>query len=920
MYEFTCPKCQATAPVSNVPSGSVVRCTVCGQRLRVMLEDGGSPRSSAAPLLVGFCGLSGFAAAGVLMLLWFILSGETSGGSTDRKVAQNDTKQEIKATGRPGDGGPKDTQKTEKDTGKELPKDTKKTEPDRPKEEPAESGTIFSGEQIYKKLLKSSVWIVNVQPGSVGTGSGSVVDRDERLVLTNEHVANEKATRVLVMFPAYTAEGKLITEGKYYEQRITELGIPAEVVKSEVKRDLTLLRLARLPDDAAALRLAGRSVSPGQVLHTIGGLPQGAQGMWTYCPGTVRQVSFMEWQYKDKLPRGADVIESTMPINPGNSGGPVVDNRVRLVGVNALGSGGQLNTGHIDLREVRDFIQTYFRSIGKQWTPPDDAPGDPADDATIKKLIADLKHPNAPIRQEAARKLAQLGPAARPAVPELLKLLRTPDEPEDVVKAVDQALGEIGPPAKDQVQILIDALGDAKSLRARMYAADSLGKLGNAAFPVPQSLVQVLDDPDAGVRRSAATALGRLGPLARPDSFPALVRVVKEDKERDVRVAAGHALLALGKPADTEAPMLKELLANRTLPREGRVYAVWGLGNLGDEHAPAVSDAVGNDPDNGVVRVGLDMLAGMKVKSKDVGEALAKAVGHRELDIRMTAAKTLGSLGLDNTTLPGMVKAFASKDDTVRDAVLKGLPPIGTLVANSPRFTVSKEAVNDLKAPLASPEPLARAFAAYVLGMLGADGADAVPELRQALTKEKDYQAQREIIAALGEIGPAAKPALDELKEFLKETDDKKIVLVRLAAVAAVRIDARESGKEAYPILAKAMEVENLANRDSAERILHERAKKVLAQGGRPASDALLKQYKSTFTGRAPSKVFARKTSLEVMAKIGKDAKLGTTSRNDPLFQMLDQITKPFNMFGTMTDHEDVIRAANEAALAIYSK
>src|SRR5439155_19388690 len=126
--------------------------------------------------------------------------------------------------------------------------------------------------------------------------------------------------------------------------------------------------------------------------------------------------------------------------------------------------------------------------------------------------------------------------------------------------------------------------------RARVYAADALGKLSSQARPAAQALGKALDDPEVDVRRSAATSLGRIGWAAREEVFAGLVKAVK-DKERNVRVPAALNLLQLGKPDLAEAPTLKLLLTDRAAGREGRLYAAWALGQFDSpDVAPAFAE------------------------------------------------------------------------------------------------------------------------------------------------------------------------------------------------------------------------------------------------------------------------------------------------------------------------------------------
>src|SRR5947209_18991858 len=80
-----------------------------------------------------------------------------------------------------------------------------------PQPTPAEGGV-----KVYQSVLKSTVWIISERPDGTASGSGSVIDRRRRLVLTNYHVVGD-IDRVRVMFPAYR-DGKLIAEKDFYRQ------------------------------------------------------------------------------------------------------------------------------------------------------------------------------------------------------------------------------------------------------------------------------------------------------------------------------------------------------------------------------------------------------------------------------------------------------------------------------------------------------------------------------------------------------------------------------------------------------------------------------------------------------------------------------------------------------------------------------
>ncbi len=230
---------------------------------------------------------------------------------------------------------------------------------------PAEGG-------VYQRVLHSCVWIFASDGTKIWTGSGSLIDRDQRFVLTNQHVANESCKELLVIFPAFRDDKQLIAERSFYMREIKERGIAAHLVKADRPRDLAVIQLDKLPADATAIRLAKESVSIEQEIHCIGGSPKGnEQGMWISSHGKVRQVYEFKWHYDDGFPREATIIASDMGTNEGDSGGPIFNNGGVLVGVNAMGNGdSSQNAKHIDIREVREFLPKCYAKLGQVWKEP----------------------------------------------------------------------------------------------------------------------------------------------------------------------------------------------------------------------------------------------------------------------------------------------------------------------------------------------------------------------------------------------------------------------------------------------------------------------------------------------------------------------------------------------------------------------
>jgi hypothetical protein len=219
---------------------------------------------------------------------------------------------------------------------------------------------VEAGVNVYRHVLRSSVWIHSERGrGVLATGSGSLVDKGRRLILTNYHVVGD-VKKATVFFPEFGADKKVIPERGYYRDRIEKLGIPGEVVEIDKEGDLALIRIDRVPEGVPELPLAATSPDPGQSVHSIGN-PGKSGALWVYTPGKVRQVYNKKWQAKlDErtiLHFQAKVIETDSPTNPGDSGGPLVNDKGELVGITQGGAvDAQSLSIFVDLSEIKKFL------------------------------------------------------------------------------------------------------------------------------------------------------------------------------------------------------------------------------------------------------------------------------------------------------------------------------------------------------------------------------------------------------------------------------------------------------------------------------------------------------------------------------------------------------------------------------------
>ena len=183
-----------------------------------------------------------------------------------------------------------------------------------------------TAEDVYARTLRGTALVVT----PTGSGTGWVIDLEQRLLVTNDHVAGAHE-KVEVIFPAYDKDGRPVAEKDLYRKHARRY--LADVIDSDGPRDLAVIRLnERPPEGVIAVKLGERDPRPGDRVHSMGN-PGASDTLWVYSAGTVRQVYRKEWRYRAGPVRAARVIETQSAINPGDCGGPVVNAAGELVAV-----------------------------------------------------------------------------------------------------------------------------------------------------------------------------------------------------------------------------------------------------------------------------------------------------------------------------------------------------------------------------------------------------------------------------------------------------------------------------------------------------------------------------------------------------------------------------------------------------------
>jgi S1-C subfamily serine protease/tRNA A-37 threonylcarbamoyl transferase component Bud32 len=253
---------------------------------------------------------------------------------------------------------------------------------------PAPSAVLSKTEpgwKIYRRLLQSTVLILVPLNKDVVIGTGTLIDKKNRLVLTNRHLVARATSEPLVFFPTYK-DGKLITSRQYLLSHIDD---PHDVIRSTVLRqdadvDLALVQLTRVPSSVEALPLASARPNLGDRIYSLGN-PRGSDSLWIFGRGDVRAFNHQKGKMSDGsqvFEVDGDVMRTTMPTLPGESGGPVVNGRAELVAVAEVPrTDAGLLANSVDLTEIRKFLER----AAQQWDIQYDLPRGPGIDLQADK-------------------------------------------------------------------------------------------------------------------------------------------------------------------------------------------------------------------------------------------------------------------------------------------------------------------------------------------------------------------------------------------------------------------------------------------------------------------------------------------------------------------------------------------------------
>lgn len=368
-------------------------------------------------------------------------------------------------------------------------------------------------------------------------------------------------------------------------------------------------------------------------------------------------------------------------------------------------------------------------------------------DFDLPELIGSMTSNDVGERREASFELSHIGPAAKPAVPALVKGLDDRDPQVWLNSAA--AIAHIGPGASDAIPKLISELESSRRSRGGEQGwyrmAYALGQIGPAALP---ELEKAFSHERDYVRAGAAKAITWMGADAaslRDD----LLKLLADDSEL-VRTAAAEALGSM--PAEAAPGVLAALAAEQPEVREAAARALHLMPRLSEDQLSLLADAADKESHPAARVAMIDTLSRFNLKPERFIPILGGAVASDHEALWHAAVNALILMDPPATTsVPALTRFLAGDDERTRTAAATVVRQIGPPAVGA----------TDVLITARNREPGGSEIAELMENALQSLGPDAVPAIFNAAI-DGGQEWPLEVLAAMGSrVFPVVRSELD---------------------------------------------------------------------------------------------------------------------------------------------------------------
>jgi HEAT repeat protein len=360
-----------------------------------------------------------------------------------------------------------------------------------------------------------------------------------------------------------------------------------------------------------------------------------------------------------------------------------------------------------------------------------------------------LKETEPAVRGAALSLLSAIDPRHPGLMEEAEKLLKLPAARHNVLNMVTR----LGPAAAKLAPALIELLRTERNLPMRQQLVPPLGRIGPAAKAAAPLLVELLKEPDQYLRQVTLTALQNIGGADPKTLVPALLPLLRD---RQTTFYHPQVMDLLGKQGPAAAEAVPALLEELKRPEV--------------QMQPAAAAAL--------ARIDLERARkdGIPLLEKGLASASPVVIAQAILELDKKHAGAMKTLKT----------ALKEADDARWWFRVQAISTFGTL------GPAAKDVLPDLRTLLKDKQPAVRYAAAVAVWRVGKDAEAALNTLTADLDPAQPAYLLNQAVFDLGQMGPAAKPAVPALLKLRKHSDAS----VRFQVASAVKaIDPEAAAK-----------------------------------------------------------------------------------------------------------------------------